>query len=65
MLMTTLGGVAPIGTFISGILAGILGLIGVFGISGIGVAIGAVILAAVFAKIPDMERAKRWYERCV
>jgi len=58
VFMTALGGVVPIGTFISGILAGILGLIGVFWISGIGVAIGAVILAAVFAKIPDMEKAK-------
>lgn len=58
VFMTALGGVIPIGTFISGILAGILGLIGVFGISGIGVAIGAVILTAVFAKIPDMEKAK-------
>ena len=42
----------------SGILAGMLGLAGVFWISGIGVAIGAVILAVVFVKIPDREEAK-------
>ncbi|WP_404996629.1 MFS transporter [Caldifermentibacillus hisashii] len=55
-LMSIMGGVVPIGTFICGLLVNYIGLVGVFWMSGIVCSIGALILALTFKFIPIKEQ---------
>ncbi|WP_033829696.1 MFS transporter [Bacillus andreraoultii] len=55
-LMSIMGGVVPVGTFICGLLVKYIGLTGVFWMSGIVCSIGALILALTFKFIPIKEQ---------
>jgi Major Facilitator Superfamily. len=52
ILMSLMGGVVPVGTFVCGLLVKVIGLKGVFWISGIVCAIGSILLALTFKLVP-------------